>query len=440
MSGADTMRTIKDCPGFISDDGLKTQTLYIRGVTKTCTFEDIVDKISVVAVPIDTIIESSNTHIWAQYDSIQTADDTLDRLHQLYWRGKYLAVKFELGINAKGERIPSKYPGNKFLIRHVRPVNQSAEAGLTAIDRVRTEPENGTRKDKKSKKKGCAPAPVTYNSRSISVGEIDYPFPTGAYSARVLAVVSDTLTRSLAAEATPPPPLLHVLTDQRGYARTHMYVKELSEAMAMVDGLQRALNMLKISNEALRTRGVRVFCLGDGASCLCGACISVFYPLLNAEIYSIDPILLECADSSSPVHRDELGNFRLSNADIPGISATAVDSLGSFHRVPMMSQAFTIPLAPTLAATTPLDVVIACHSHAPLEEFWGRLTSFAGVCNDSSTKGAENSSATGRVWSKVAISMNCCAQYCILPALTPLQTYDDFEVYSPKRTVRIYAE
>ncbi|KAJ1441765.1 hypothetical protein B484DRAFT_97171 [Ochromonadaceae sp. CCMP2298] len=63
-----------------------------------------------------------------------------------------------------------------------------------------------------------------------------------------------------------------------------------------------------------------------------------------------------------------------------------------------------------------LSLVIACHSHAPLQEFWDRLTG-----------------------AKIAVTMACCASYCELSA-EPLCEFDDFEVYSPKRRVRIYAE
>ena len=65
------------------------------------------------------------------------------------------------------------------------------------------------------------------------------------------------------------------------------------------------------------------------------------------------------------------------------------------------------------------SIVIACHSHAPLQEFWDRLDVAVGP--------------------KYCIAMPCCkeAEWSSL-AQAPLYTYDDFEVFSPKRKIYLY--
>ena len=63
-----------------------------------------------------------------------------------------------------------------------------------------------------------------------------------------------------------------------------------------------------------------------------------------------------------------------------------------------------------------LDIVVCCHSHAPLQEFWNRLTKRR----------------------RLAIVMPCCSDFSHLIGMTPLRTFDDYEVYSPKRTIHIY--
>jgi hypothetical protein len=65
-----------------------------------------------------------------------------------------------------------------------------------------------------------------------------------------------------------------------------------------------------------------------------------------------------------------------------------------------------------------ISIVIACHSHAPLEEFWNRIN----------TK------------TKHAISLPCCGKnWSTIESVHPLLVYDDFEIWSPKRTIYIYS-
>lgn len=63
-----------------------------------------------------------------------------------------------------------------------------------------------------------------------------------------------------------------------------------------------------------------------------------------------------------------------------------------------------------------LSIVVACHSHAPLAEFWARVPA-----------------------PKICVTMPCCENYSDLP-LRPIFQYDDFETFTPKRRVKIYAD
>jgi hypothetical protein len=64
-------------------------------------------------------------------------------------------------------------------------------------------------------------------------------------------------------------------------------------------------------------------------------------------------------------------------------------------------------------------IIIALHSHAPLSDFWMRVKN----CD------------------KIAVTMECCAQFSELSSVgeTPIIEFDDYEVYSPKRRVKIYS-
>ena len=85
-----------------------------------------------------------------------------------------------------------------------------------------------------------------------------------------------------------------------------------------------------------------------------------------------------------------------------------------FHPVRCFSQQFTLP---DTYSSPVLSIVVSCHSHAPLQEFWER------VCGP-----------------KVAVAMPCCAGFAELQYNAPTLEFADFEVYSPKREVKIYID
>ena len=77
----------------------------------------------------------------------------------------------------------------------------------------------------------------------------------------------------------------------------------------------------------------------------------------------------------------------------------------------------------SMLSSNMINIVISCHSHAPLQEFWDRLH----IINKK------------RRMTKIAITMACCSNYAELNEdFLPVLEFDDFEVYSPKRRVKIY--
>jgi hypothetical protein len=89
-----------------------------------------------------------------------------------------------------------------------------------------------------------------------------------------------------------------------------------------------------------------------------------------------------------------------------------LDNLNNFHLMKMKSEEFPIPRAFNQGE---LSIVIACHSHAPLQQFWSRVPA-----------------------PKVAVVMPCCGRSWSHLSDIPVDIYEDFEVYSPKRKVFLY--
>lgn len=89
----------------------------------------------------------------------------------------------------------------------------------------------------------------------------------------------------------------------------------------------------------------------------------------------------------------------------------------------------------SMLSNSMINIVISCHSHAPLQEFWDRLH-INRSCDDDDN---DNSIKNKRRMTKIAITMACCSNYAELnDDLFPVLEFDDFEVYSPKRKVKIY--
>jgi hypothetical protein len=512
-SRSDSTR-IRDRPSILKST---SDTVYIRGIARIAGNEELLELLSTVATPLEVDFSTRGENVksagisgqvWAKYPTIKHAADTLTKLHNFYFHGVYLSVKFELGLDRRtGKRMIASENFHSTVIRRITRRNTNNKTT------VRNNHD--------------------YSSKSIVVNNTDYPFPTGLYLTRVIGLCAGLLQPTLrpaalgvatsapagtdSADIDLPPESEHksglnlslmnlavntTLYNSNSVGNNGAYAKETAEAMAMVDGLERALKHLHLRSTycpvpdagpssssgsgcsstssgggaggtAQLQPPVNVYVLGDGVYPLCAALIALHFPHCNWQYHSIDPLLQPIAVSGDD-------KFTAVSAGIP--------MRQRFHQFSGLSQDYPIPpltadlqlprLSLEEAATTPyeyvppLSVVIAYHSHAPLEEFWGRLPSES---------------------YKLAVTMNCCAEYCILhepspaadPAVTPvsetstataaegeegerpravprqrqvrrkqkamqarnrpvavvpLLEYEDFEVYSPRRTIRVYAE
>eukprot|EP01134_Creolimax_fragrantissima_P006238 CFRG6238T1 len=215
----------------------------------------------------------------------------------------------------------------------------------------------------------------TYTNRTLEVCGQSFPFPTGMYLSRMINIIKNLESNKR---------LLDLFTD--GCMGGSKYSKEITEAMAMADCTERAIKMI-LNKPSKQLENVDVFVLGDGKRPLGAGCTLVHFPS-TWKFYSIDPLL----EHEGNYYHERIQTFK------------------------GYSQDFDIHHHMRTSAT--LFVVIACHSHAPLQEFWSRMPTNI---------------------PKIAVAMPCCADYSELNE-GPVFEFDDYEVYSPKRHIRVYAQ
>lgn len=204
---------------------------------------------------------------------------------------------------------------------------------------------------------------VDVMDRGIVVDGKEYPIPQAEYLVRLLRLC----------HARADSRLLDLLTRKR-----EQQAKEVSEAMATVEAVKRLTAKHNIDK-------CDVYVLGDGKEPIASAALAMHFPW---NYRSIDPIAA-CE----------------SIRDIPCGEGTA-----QIEIVRAMSQDVEVD------STAGFSLVIACHSHAPLQEFYDRVPR-----------------------PKACVAIPCCSKYCEMRE-TPLYEYEDFEIYSPRRKVFIYLD
>ena len=340
----------------------RSDTVYVRGIHKSTTADEVVRLVSLVAEPLEVDLSqrSASGEIWVKYKNLADTQQAILVLHQRIEKGVYISARYELGKTADGKHVSDPSTHNT---------------------RVRNVSTSDTRSALTSKRDT-----YNYSSDSLLVNRVEYPFPSGLYLSKTIY-----LTRRFPSND----PLLALITDP---SLGNKFAKEISEAMAMCDAVDRACKLI-CGRAASLIPNISVFVLGDGKRPLCAACLCLQFPN-TWKFFSIDPIL--CPVEVGPYRERFFQHNCLSqNFEIPNKSTSfAVQSSKDTEAIP------EIP---------PVNIVIACHSHAPLQEFVSRLPTPA-----------------------IVISMPCCANYSHLD-LEPILSFDDFEVYSPKRKVHIYS-
>ena len=366
-----------------------SEVLFLTGISKSTTNSEIIILLSSTCIETDFTQRHQHGKVFARYSTPQEATTIKTILHQLLLNGVNLCCRYELGFDSEGNRIVPTRTHNT-LIRNVGPRRGTKRSRTTAAATS-------------SSTSSSTSVSASYSYKSISVNNVEYPFPSGLYLTRLIHTLQQFPRND---------PLVQLLSNVQHHG--NKYAKEISEVMAMVDAVERGIKMSCGTSSQLIQGPIRVFVLGDGVKPFCAAALALHYTNTNWSFVSIDPLL----------EKIELNDGHHSNL---------IQFTGK-------SEEYVIDAS----VTSTLDIVVACHSHAPLQEFWNRLINVSrnngneGMKKTKTTTTTKTSSVVDTSTKKLAIVMACCAEFSNL-IKQPLCSFEDYEVYSPKRNVRIYS-
>jgi len=454
--------------------------VYLTGIDKQTGEGDLIELFSSGGRPPIEIDASEISfskvggRAWALYGSAEDAGRAVVALHGKNVRGCILCARLERGVEKNGTRITDKTT-HTAIVRGIQrrrgtPKKKQTNDGNNSNG---NESNNNNNKLKKKKKKGRpnnkannvddyskekvhranTDSVVTYSHNSILIGEMEYPFPSGIYSTKLIQGMAAWIAskdednqkeyhhqqRRRGQDAK----LLRLLSDVSilGCGSAQRYAKEVSEVFAMVDALERGIKLAFGLASVDLQKPVVCYCLGDGKYPIGAAALELFLPKHNEnnwKFIAIDPLLPKHDNESVDLGDDSI----LASSRTTDVAAIRNETSTFHDRIELFSgfsQDYLIENTPNNArcsnsndnanegddasddrstTKTPvlLSIAIACHSHAPLEEFWERMPS-----------------------PKLCVAMPCCAQFSELPKEIPISEYDNYEIYSPKRRIKIFA-
>ena len=393
-----------DVSNQLLDDSAVPQLarLYVRGVNRHTTAESLRAHFSSIG-EVKRVELSENPRQgfgWVSYQDVNTALTAIRELHHSNLNGSVISVRFEIGTG----REPSqpKVVNSTCIPRHIRDTAPAAPS-------------------KKQRKGGDAN--VSYVGKGILVNGTEYPTTQGVYLMKLLNLCKSSMIGNRQ-------PLVDALLGAR---HGNMQAKELSESMAMVNAVEKLGHMCGLDWK--NNENVNVYVLADGLMPSTSIAMCLFYPLW--KFTSIDPIMnydpAELGDFSSKIScvRSMSQDFKLDGTESQSSRnslTTADDRSAAAQYLPCFitgealapgDQSYSsikwAALSASVLSRGPINIVIACHSHAPLQEFWDRVPA-----------------------PKFCVSMPCCGKLWSHLDQAPVAVYDDYEVFSPKRKIYLY--
>ena len=229
-----------------------------------------------------------------------------------------------------------------------------------------------------------------YTAKSIVLtrGMVEFSFPSGKYLMELLRLFhSNNLPLKYQS-------LIDILLGSKPQFN-YKHAKGLTETIAMVSALKRFVKLTDIGGlgrhcdiqDFNEEQDARLFAVADGVAPYTAAAFNLLAPN-QWHVYTIDPILNYDKNLLEPELRTRL------------------------HLVQKRTDDFMIP---PKSNRDQISIVVACHSHCLLQEFWDRIEP-----------------------PKIAIVMPCCNEAWSELNEMPVDIYEDFEVQSPRRKILLY--
>lgn len=365
-------------------------TVYVRGINRATTERNIRSHFAAIG-GLHSVSFSETPrqgYCWVTFSSDHLADRAVVELHHSNLNGSILSVRHELGSST----VPTP--------------TSSTDTAIACVPRD-VKPHADGRKSKKAKHLN-----VSYTGRGIMVDGTEYPSPRGVYLMKLLKLSDISCIGNRQ-------PLMSALLNVR---HGNKHAKELSESMAMVNAVQKLGHLTGRSWASYKR--VNVYTLADGMAPSTSITMCLFYP--SWTYTSIDPIL----DFDTSCLGDFVSTIRCVKELSQNFSIATSDEKTADDKEIIKREKISLAVngdtareksddgheTPLIPSEHSLSIVIACHSHAPLQEFWDRVP-----CP------------------KLCVSMPCCGKTWSHLDEEPVEVYDDFEVFSPKRRIYLYS-
>ena len=222
-----------------------SEVLFLTGLSKCLTEKEIKNLLGPSCVDVDYSKRHQFGRVWARFTTVTEANIVKHQLHQSVHDDISVSCRFELGVDDKGKRIVPSGAHNT-VIRNVGlrrglkrqrislgSSSKSSKSSTTSTSSTSTPSSSSSSSaSSASSASASAAAAASYSYKSLTVGNVEYPFPSGLYLSRIIQLIQRWPRED---------PLVRMLTNVQSFGGK--YSKEISEVMAMIDAVERGVKM-----------------------------------------------------------------------------------------------------------------------------------------------------------------------------------------------------
>ena len=215
-----------------------SEVLFLTGLSKCLTEEEIKNLLGPSCVDVDYSKRHQFGRVWARFTTVSEANLVKHQLHQSVHDDISVSCRFELGVDDKGKRIVPSGAHNT-VVRNVG-LRRGLKRSRTSLGSSSKSSKSSTTSTTSASSASSAPSvpsvpsvpSASYSYKSLTVGNVEYPFPSGLYLSRIIQLIQRWPRED---------PLVRMLTNVQSFGGK--YSKEISEVMAMIDAVERGVKM-----------------------------------------------------------------------------------------------------------------------------------------------------------------------------------------------------